>query len=254
MTTLEQCLAETQELVPEDVATQVRYATYLSFALTDAGDYERAGALIKETLQRAGADPEPFTRVRLYWSLARLSGIEGRSTQALEYIRRAIALLEATEDTLDLARAYLMAAGVEAAEGDLGAARASCERAERLLGPAPEPADLGMLRIVQARIAEKPEAAIQLARNAIDLLGGYHGGEQGSAVQALAAALARQGDLAAAGDAYHRAIDLLAVHGRRSEAAAACVEWAKMLEGAGRGDEAHAALARAQALQAIHAR
>jgi ATP/maltotriose-dependent transcriptional regulator MalT len=111
-----------------------------------------------------------------------------------------------------------------------------------------------MLRIVQARIAEKPEEAIQLARNAIDLLGGYHGGEQGSAVQALAAALVQQGDLAAGGDACRRAVDPLAVHGRRSEAAAACVEWAKMLEGDGRRDEANAALARAQALHVIHAR
>jgi len=28
--TLERCLAETEELVPDDVVTQVRYATYLS--------------------------------------------------------------------------------------------------------------------------------------------------------------------------------------------------------------------------------
>jgi transcriptional regulator with XRE-family HTH domain len=246
---LEQCLTETRELAPDDVGAQVRYATYLSFALTDAGDYERAGTLIKETLARAGADPEPFTRVRLYWSLARLSGIEGRSAQALDYIRRAIALLEATEDTLDLGRAYLMAAGVEATEGDLNTARTSCERAERFLGLAPEPADLGMLRIVQARIAADPEQAIQLARDAIDLLGGYHGGELGSAVQALAAAFAKQGNLDAAGDAYLRAIDLLAVHGRRSEAAAASTEWASTLEAAGRSKEAEAVRARGQTLR-----
>jgi transcriptional regulator with XRE-family HTH domain len=252
--TLEQCLIETKELVPEDVTTQVRYATYLSFALTDAGEYDRAGSLIRETLQRAGQDPEPVTRVRLYWSLARLSGIEGRSAQALDYIRRAIALLEATEDTLDLARAYLLAAGVEATEGNLDTASESCERAERLLGAAPEPADLGMLRIVQARIAADPEQSIRLAREAIDLLGGYHGGEQGSAVQALAAGLARQGDIAAANDAYRRAVDLLAVHGRRPEAADACIEWAKMLEANGRHDDADTARARARTIQPAHTR
>ena len=110
-----------------------------------------------------------------------------------------------------------------------------------------------MLRIVQARIAADPRQAVQLARDAVDLLGGYHGGELGSAVQALAAAFARQGNLAAAHDAYRRATDLLAVHGRRSEAATACIEWAGILETEGRSNEAERARARAQALRPTHA-
>jgi transcriptional regulator with XRE-family HTH domain len=247
--TLERCLAETTEMVPDDLTMHVRYATYLSFALTDAGEYERARTLIKDTLRRAGPDPDPFTRVRLYWSLARLSGIEGRSAQALDYIRRAIALLEATEDTLDLARAYLMAAGVEATEGELVAARESCVRAQRLLGTSPEPVDLGMLRIVQARTAEDPREAIRFAREAVDLLGDYHGGEQGSAVLALAVAFGRQSDVTGAEAAYRRAVDLLSVHGRRAEAAEACLEWANLLDADGRGDEAEELRARAHGLE-----
>ena len=248
VTLLERCLSESSVLVPDDVNTQVRYATYLSFALTDAGDYEGARRLVKETLQRAGPDPEPFTRVRLYWSLARLSGIEGRSAQALQYVRRAIALLEATEDTLDLARAYMMAAGIEATEGETDAAREHATRAERLLGTAPERADLGMLRIAQARVEEDPARSVALAREAVDLLGRYHGGEHGSAILALAEGLARQGDVSAADESYRRAIDLLAVHGRRAEAASACTDWAEMLRAAGRAEEADAALERARVL------
>jgi tetratricopeptide (TPR) repeat protein len=145
-----------------------------------------------------------------------------------------------------------MAAGVEATEGETETARAHAERAERLLGSTPEKADLGMLRIVQARIEQDPARAVAREREAVDLLGRYHGGEQGSAIQALAAALARQGDLSGADEAYRRAIDLLAVHGRRAEAATACAEWAEMLRAAGRSEEAEAALERARTLDAAH--
>src|SRR5262249_59420323 len=97
---------------PEDVASQIRYATFLSYALADSGEYERAADVVREALARADDGVDPYTRVRLYWSLARLRAMEGNSAEALEYIRSAIALLKATDDTLTLARAYLLAAGV----------------------------------------------------------------------------------------------------------------------------------------------
>ena len=54
-------------------------------------------------------------RVRLYWSIARLAHHEGRSSAALENVRKAIALLRLTDDTLHLARANLLAAERQAA-------------------------------------------------------------------------------------------------------------------------------------------
>ena len=102
-----------REDVPEDGRSHIRYATFLSYALTDAGEYDRAADVVREALALADDQTDPYTRVRLYWSLARLSVIDGRSAEALEYIRSAIALLKATDDTLTLARAYLLAAGAE---------------------------------------------------------------------------------------------------------------------------------------------
>ncbi len=52
-------------------------------------------------------------RVRLYWSLARLAAAEGRGAVALTNIRKAIALLETTEDALNLARAHILAAKID---------------------------------------------------------------------------------------------------------------------------------------------
>jgi transcriptional regulator with XRE-family HTH domain len=237
----DRCVDEVERKAPDDTHAQVRYATYLSYALTDAGDYERARNVVRDALHRAEGGPDPYTRVRLYWSLARLAGLSGRPREALAQIRRAIALLEATEDTAYLARAHMLAAGVELTEGDVPAAKEHVDQAERLAGPTAGASDVGMLKIVHGRIAlaegDAPRAA-DLARGALAAFGDFHGGEQGDAVWVLAQALARQEGADGARAAYRRAIDLLALHGRQHEAATAAGEWADVLERHGRADEA----------------
>ena len=244
----EDCLERVRDAVPDDKTVEIRYATFLSYALTDAAQYERAATVVREALASADDQTDPYTRVRLYWSLARLNVVEGRSGEALEYIRNAIALLKATDDTLTLARAYLLSAGVELRQASADSARHQLESAERLLGATPEPADLGMLRIGQSRLAAlegDANIAVDRARQALSTLGDFHGGEQGTAVHALARGLALQGEVTGADDAYRRAVDLLTVHGRRSDAGEAALEWANFLSEHGREDEAEPILRRA---------
>jgi transcriptional regulator with XRE-family HTH domain len=244
----EECLEQVKSDVPDDAAVQIRYATFLSYALTDAREYERAAEVVRDALARADDQTDPYTRVRLYWSLARLSAVEGRQGEALEYIRSAIALLKATDDNLTLARAYLLAAGVELRQDAVDEARRYLDLAERLLGTEAEKSDVGMLRIGQSRLAAlegDSNVAVQRARQALALLGDFHGGEQGSAVHALATALSLAGDDVGAGDAYRRAVDLLTVHGRKSDAGEAALEWANFLRERGREDEAEPILRRA---------
>jgi transcriptional regulator with XRE-family HTH domain len=241
-------LERVREDVPDDKIVEIRYATFLSYALTDAAQYDRAAQVVREALANADEQTDPYTRVRLYWSLARLNVVEGRSTDALEYIRSAIALLKATDDTVTLARAYLLSAGVELRRSSVDDARHQLENAERLLGATPESVDLGMLRIGQSRLAAlegDADTAVERARQALAILGGFHGGEQGTAVHALARGLALQGELTGAEDAYRRAVDLLAVHGRRSDAGEAALEWANLLKEHGRDDDAEPILRRA---------
>jgi tetratricopeptide (TPR) repeat protein len=186
--------------------------------------------------------------VRLYWSIGRLRVIEGNSSEALEYIRNAIALLQATDDTLTLARAHLLAAGAELRSHSADAARTNLEHAERLLGAHPSAADLGMLRTGQSRLAAlegDADGAVEHARDALALLGQFHGEEQGYAVRALAAGLALQGDEGGALEAYRRAVDLLTVHTRRADAGEAALEWANFLRERGRDEEAEPILRRA---------
>ena len=244
----DRCLERVRADVPEDKAVRIRYATLLSYALTDSREYERAAEVVRDALAAADEQTDPYTRVRLYWSLARLNAVEGRQAEALEYIRSAIALLKATDDTLTLLRAYLLAAGVELRQRETDDARRYLDLAERLLGAQADTTDLGMLRIGQSRLAAlegDADVAVERAREALALLGDYHGGEQGAAVHALASGLALQGDETGANDAFRRAVDLLSVHGRRADAGEAALEWANFLQEHGRDDEAEPILRRA---------
>jgi transcriptional regulator with XRE-family HTH domain len=242
------CLEQVRAEVPQDKAVHIRYATFLSYALTDQGDFETAADVVRDALGTADDQTDPYTRVRLYWSLARLNVLNGRAAEALEYIRSAIALLKATDDTVTLARAYLLAAGAELRRRDPSSAQANLAAAEGLLGAHPDAADMGMLRTGQSRLAAlngDASSAVERARDALTVFGDFHGAEQGAAVHALAAGLALEGDETGAGDAYRRAVDLLTVHGRRADAGEAALDWASFLRERGREEEAEPILRRA---------
>jgi tetratricopeptide (TPR) repeat protein len=244
----ERCLGEVRETAAEDLTVQVRYATLLSYALSDAGEDDRARAVVMDALKEAGSLADPHTRIRVLWAVSRVAAIEGRSSEALQHIRKAMALLEATDDTLQLARGYLLAAGIESSEKRIDETREHLGAAERLLAPHAEPRDLGVLRVGQSRLAALEgdgDRAVEAARDAIAILGDAHGGEQGQACWALAAGFALVGDLESADTTYRRAIDLLTVHGRRHNAGQASVEWATLLQEQGRNDEAEPILRRA---------
>lgn len=57
--------------------------------------------------------------------------------------------------------------------------------------------------------------------------------------------LAAQDDVTGAVDAYRRAVDLMSVHGRNTDAGEAALEWASLLQRHGRSDEAETILRRA---------
>jgi transcriptional regulator with XRE-family HTH domain len=242
------CLAEVKSAAPGNVTLQVQYASYLSYAYSDAGQHDRAAEVIRDALKLAGDSADGYTRVRLLWGLARVAAIEGRGSEALIHIRRAIALLETTDDTLQLARGYLLSAGIESIEGNIEGTREHLEVARQLLGPSPEAIDRGMILIGRSRVARlehDADRAVEYARDAIATLGDFNAAELGSACWALAGGLALQRDVQGANDAYRRAVDLLTVHGRRHNAGLASLEWAELLKENGREAEAEPILRRA---------
>lgn len=211
----ESALAELAELEPENLPARVRYSTYLSYALTDLGELQRAKAVVAEVFASAGDVADRYTRVRLYWSLGRLSLEQARPLAALDNFRRAVALLEATEDTVHLARAHIACADATITAGDdLGGALHHLEEAERLLGARPDNDDLAVVRRMQSMCATAAgdiSGAEHLGQQALALSADLPN-EQGHAWWAIAEARGQGAD-PSADEAYREAIALLGAHG-----------------------------------------
>src|SRR5919206_105606 len=101
----------------DDASARVRFATHLSYALSNLGRFVEAREVLTDLTSRARGIVDPYARIRLYWSLARLAAMEGHGRMALRHLRRAITLLEATEDTLHLARAHLLSSEILILDG-----------------------------------------------------------------------------------------------------------------------------------------
>ena len=244
----DESLAAVREETPEDVAARVRFATYLSYALADLGEFERAEAVVSEAIDSARGLADPYTQIRLYWARARLAGLQERPSVALRYARRALALLEATEDTFHLARAHLLCATAMNAQGKGEEAWPHLEQAEKLLRLHPDVSDLASLRVEQAKASAargRTDDAIAYAREAIELFEGGDPAEQGDAHFALAGALAASGDATGADEAFRHSVELLSGQARWRDAARVARAWAKMLRDAGRETDALDALEQA---------
>lgn len=242
----ERCLAETDA---EHLAARVRYATVLSYALTDAGELERAQEVLIEIIEQAGeALSDPSMQITLYWSLARLSTHRGQHAVALGHARRALALLEATEDRNQLGRAHLLCGWILVSQGSGEHALAQLAQAENLLGSRPAAIDLAYLRTEQSKAAlllGRAEEAAQWARESLAALGENDPGERGAAWLALGNALELAGDEEGALDAFRRSTAAYEQAGALPDAAEAQRSLGRALRAAGREDEALDAMERA---------
>jgi transcriptional regulator with XRE-family HTH domain len=243
---LERCLEASEGVA----SAEGRYAAMLSYALTDAGDIARAEEVVHTALDHLRDSQDPYMRVRLYWSLARLAANEGRSKTALANIRKAIALLESTEDAISLGRAHLIASAMLLDRGDPVPAATHLDKAERLLahGGAAK-GDIVEITIQRSRVAlleRDGDRAVALAREALTL--DPRPPDRGHALAALADGLALNGDPDAADGAYRDAVEILDEQRRWRPAANACRAWARMLREHDREAEALDVLDRAAEL------
>ena len=244
----ESCLTQLREEAPEDVAARIRFATYLSYALSDLGELARADEVVRAAIGDAERLADLYTQIRLYWALARVSALQGKLERALAHGRRAIALLEATEDTLQLGRAHLLCAAIANLQDKAIDALPDLHAAERLLSTRADTSDLASLRTEQAKAAaqlEQADVAIARAREALRLLEDGDPVERANALCALGDGLALRGDIDAADASFRRGINVLEQHGRRVDVVQACRTWGKALRRAGREEAALDVLERA---------
>lgn len=241
----ERCLDELSAQAEDDTTARVRFGTHLSYALSNLGRFVEARELLNDLTSRSSAIVDPYARIRLYWSLARLAAMEGHGRAALRHLRRAIALLEATEDTLHLARAHLLSSEILILDGLPDDAAPHLEAAERLFDLGGDARDLGAIRAQQAKRAAlvgDHEEALRRATESLRLTGDA---PLGSAHFALAQAHALRGEVEEANRSYRTAVELLDQGGDWREAVQACRAWAEVLREAGRTGEAFEVLEQA---------
>lgn len=227
----QRCLDELED-VGEARTAQTRYRILLSYALSDSGELDDAAGVLRTALKDAAHVDDPYMRVRVYWSMARLAEMDGRSSAALRCARRAIALLEATEDHVHRARAHLLAAWIMNSTGDGVGAEDQLDVAKKLFGDSASSDDLARVSVERSRSAStrgNGADAVAYAREAIDLLHDEHAPILGTAFAALGQGLASEGDVDGANDAFRRAAQLLEQTKRWRDAYQACRAWAQLL-------------------------
>ena len=230
----ERAISEAEDSTPRTIL-----ATELSQTLSDIGDFERAERVLEEyagDLENAN----PYARARIHWSLARVAATRDDRLLALRHLRTAISLLKGTEDTLRLARAHVLCAGILLWGGSTTGV-AKHLRAARALFPAhAEANDWGILRGHEALLAarqDRMEEANMAADEALELLP-EHTFEQASALYAKALAFSAHADYDAADEAYQRVLTLAERGKLWREAALIARDRADMLRWAGKPYEA----------------
>ena len=151
---LETSLGFVREHASEYVGAYMRFAIHLSYALTDAGRFDEARAVLEKAMEEHGDDCDRRAQVSNYWTLARIAAMSGETPAALEHMRRAIALLEADEDSLALAKAEGAYGQILVLDGRFEEARGPLDNGVLTLERAGRSDDLGLFVTDQAICAE----------------------------------------------------------------------------------------------------
>jgi transcriptional regulator with XRE-family HTH domain len=243
---LQGCITEV-DLDERRVLAQIRYRSFLATALSSMGALDRAREILDEATTLADELGGFGQRVALHWERARLMWMEGDGDGALAAISHARALAELSDDTLQVARAYLFSAQILNYEGKADEAAPHLEKAERMLLFGEDTADRGVLRAEQAKREAglgHGERALELARESAELLEG-HTLHASSGWHALATAHVTLGDIDAADAEYRRAVEALFEREQWREGMRISQDWAAALRAAGRDERAFAVLERA---------
>jgi transcriptional regulator with XRE-family HTH domain len=224
----ERCVGGAAARIDAARSARVRFATHLSYALVDDGQFGRA----TELLDTVAGEPQPdaYSRVRLAWSQARLDATLGRLPDAREHLDVAIGLLAETEDTLQLARAELFYTETLLWDGLDELAEPHLARAAHLEGAA-DSNEVGVLRGLEALVAVRRgdlDAAEEHVLAALQLIGDS---DFGRPIACLALALLHLANdsLADARHAHEEGLASIARTHIWSQAVTSCTVWADAL-------------------------
>jgi tetratricopeptide (TPR) repeat protein len=230
-----------------DPVNQVRFAVLLGYALTDAARFDEAEEILAEGLEAGRGIKDPITRARLLWSQARLRGEQGKTELATQYARKALEVLRTTEHTQFIALTHEMLAILYNDLGRSEEALELLREAEPMFEATASPIQIAHFRIEEARalagVGQKERAAA-MAMDAVGALRNTQPQDAGRAYSLLGEIFADLGETARANELLELAIEILEGQPPNRYLFSAYKRKAGLLREEGKVDEAIALLER----------
>jgi tetratricopeptide (TPR) repeat protein len=246
---LERALNQSEKLgAPVEI---LRFRVLLANALIDNVQFERAERMLADAVVAAEGLRDPLAIARVYWSQSRLYTHHSKPQLGVRYARRAIDILERTENDAYVAMAYHLLAYAEIEAGSPESALSKLARGRELFADSLTPRDDAKFSLEESRALlalRKPQKAAQKAAHALENIEALDPLERGRSYMLLGDVFRASGDSHRAVELYELAIELLEESGR-SYLLEAGSRLAELLEELGHPDRAFRVLKRAIAGQ-----
>jgi tetratricopeptide (TPR) repeat protein len=209
----EQATIEAREA--EAQVEALRFTVLLANALIDAADFSRAEEHLADVIRLAEAAGDPVASARVYWSQSRLHSMRHEPRLASRYARRALHILERTENDAYVGMAYHLLAHAELEAGNGAEALRLLDRGRGLFGYELGQVDDARFSLEEARalitLGRHAEAALKAART-LELLDAFSPGDRGHAYVTLADVFLAAGDRERPKLLLEQALDLMSEH------------------------------------------
>jgi tetratricopeptide (TPR) repeat protein len=246
----ERCLGQVESR--DDQLETLRFSVLLGYALIDSGNFGRAEELLGHALAIGKDFSDPIIRARLYWSQSRLHAERNDSETAARYARRALAILELTENTHYTARAHQLLAHIELDRGEPEEALRVLREGWPLLEHTGNPLERAQYRLEEARALAKlgeTEDAAALAMQISGVISTAHPEDAARSYSVLAGVYEDLGDSSRARELYELAAEILRPRNPSRYLIHVFARLAELAESEGRKDEAFEYLKKAVGMQ-----
>jgi tetratricopeptide (TPR) repeat protein len=209
----EQAMREAQDVgAPVEL---LRFTVLLANAQIDAGEFGKAEAALADVIRFADDAGDPVATARVFWSQSRLHSMRHEPRLAGQYARRALEILERTENDAYVGMAYHLLAYAEVEAGNADEALVLLDRGRTLFGRELTGRDDARFSLEEARalmaLGRNSEAALKAAR-ALELLDAVSPGDRGLAYVTLADVFLAAGDRERPKMLLGQALELLSEH------------------------------------------
>jgi tetratricopeptide (TPR) repeat protein len=193
----------------------LRFTVLLANAQIDAGEFSKAEAALADVIRFADGAGDPVATARVFWSQSRLHSMRHEPRLAGQYARRALEILERTENDAYVGMAYHLLAYAEVESGNADEALLLLDRGRTLFGRELTGRDDARFSLEESRalmaLGRNSEAALKAAR-ALELLDAVSPGDRGLAYVTLADVFLAAGDRDRPKMLLGQALELLSEH------------------------------------------